>query len=512
MKIVPLFGTGIRSISDVVTRQRRLNVFYHIREDQDRSAIILHGTPGAQLWVTLPEAPVWGWKVINGVMYVVAGRSLYSVTQPANTYEPPGVYTLLGSIPTAAQYVSITDNSAQILIVDGVAGYIYTFSTGAVTTITDSQFPNGATSADFLDARFICNVPGTREYRISAQLDGSTWSPLVYGTKENSSDLLIAINVLNGAIILWGPQSTEFWQDVATSPNPFQRINGATQSWGLAAINSRAYIGNTMMFLGTNRDNGIQVMKLNGYTPVRVSTSDVENAISNFVTYSDAIALSYMVDGHIMYQLTFPTENRTFCYDDNTSIWHEAQTGVAETARHFGNLGIAYNAHNYISDATTGNLYLVDPDHYTDNDTPIKRQVASRHIRDAGNIVSLAELFLDFEVGVGLTGIDPAVPMLDTVTTEAADDILTEDSFSIIATVAVVQGVNPQAMMRLSRDSGHTFGNEKWVPLGRAGQYMARVMLRRLGSARDFVVQITVTDPVKFVLTSGSAVLETSDD
>jgi len=481
LKIVPLFGTGIRSISDVVTRQRRLNVFYHIREDQDRSAIVLHGTPGAQVWATLPEAPVWGWKVINSVMYVVAGQGLYRVVQAASV----GTYTKLGTLPTVGQYVGIADNSAQILIVDGVAGYIYTFATGLVTVVTDGNFPYGATSAEFLDARFICNVPGTREFRISAQLDGTTWTPLVYGTKENSSDLLIAVNVLNGAIILWGPQSTEFWQDVATAPNPFQRINGATQSWGLAAIDSRSYIGNTMMFLGTNRDNGIQVMKLNGYTPVRVSTSDVENAISNFVTYSDAISLSYMVDGHIMYQLTFPTENRTFCYDDNTSIWHEAQTGVAEVARHFGNLGIAYNAHNYISDPTTGKIYLVNPDYYTDDGTLIKRQVASRHIRDAGNIVSMAELFLDFEVGSGF-----------------------DDPTYVLPAV----GDAPQAMMRISRDSGHTFGNEKWVSLGSAGQYMARVMLRRLGSARDFVVQITVTDPVKFVLTSGSAVLETSDD
>ena len=70
---------------------------------------------------------------------------------------------------------------------------------------------------------------------------------------------------------------------------------------------------------------------------------------------------------------------------------------------------------------------------------------------------------------------------------------------------------NPQVMLRISRDGGRTFGNERWVPLGRIGEYYSRVMLRRLGSARDFVIQITVTDPVKFVLASGSVSLEGED-
>jgi hypothetical protein len=71
---------------------------------------------------------------------------------------------------------------------------------------------------------------------------------------------------------------------------------------------------------------------------------------------------------------------------------------------------------------------------------------------------------------------------------------------------------NPQVSLRISRDGGRTFGNERKVPLGKVGEYYSRVMLRRLGSARDFVVKITLTDSVRFVLASGSVVLETADD
>ena len=56
-------------------------------------------------------------------------------------------------------------------------------------------------------------------------------------------------------------------------------------------------------------------------------------------------------------------------------------------------------------------------------------------------------------------------------------------------------------MVQVSRDGGRTFGAEIWLPLGKVGEYKKRVATRRLGTARDFVFRIAMTDPVKFVLT-----------
>jgi hypothetical protein len=61
-------------------------------------------------------------------------------------------------------------------------------------------------------------------------------------------------------------------------------------------------------------------------------------------------------------------------------------------------------------------------------------------------------------------------------------------------------------MLQVSRDGGRTFGAEKWVSIGKVGQYLSpRAIWRRLGSARDFVFQFTLTDPVKFTLIGGAA-------
>lgn len=482
MQTVPLFGTGIQAISDIVTRQRRVNCLYDLRKDQDRAAVVLLGTPGSTLWATLPfqTSPIRGWHVIGTTLYVVAGNALYSV----NTTGTP---TQLATGIAGTGRVEIADNSIQLIIVTGGPGYVYTVATTTLTTITDPFFPTGATSVVFINGRFVANKPNTREFYVSALLDGLTWTYLgvtpIFGTKENSSDLLLRVSNLNGTLVLWGQQTVEFWQDVGTLPLPYQRINGATQSWGLAAVLSNVEVGNTQMFLGYAPDGGISVIRLNGYVAEPVSDSDLDTLFSRFNQVSDAVAYTYTAYGHAIYQITFPSENRSFAYDTKTGIWHDAQTGVADQARHFSTYGVTFNGKNYVSgsDNSVSKIYELNVDTYTDTGTPIKRQVITRHIRNQGNELKVAQVFLDFETGVGLGG-------------------------------APTQGTDPQLMLKISRDGGRTFGNERWVSLGKIGEYYTRVVLRRLGAARDFVVQITLTDPVKFVLASGSADIETAND
>lgn len=479
MKPIALFGTGIKSYSSVITSQRRLNCFYDIRQDGDKAQLVIRGTPGAILTLTMPTSPIRGWRVVKGVLYVVAGPILYSVTTA-------GVVTSLGTLTlNLNNIVSMSDNAVQLIIVDGTAGFILTFPS-TFSTISDGNFPNGATSVAFMDGRFITNIPSSRQFCISASYDGTTWTPLIEGAKENTSDNIAAVEVYAGILVLWGVNSVEFWQDAGLSPMPFQRINGPSSNWGLAAVWSRAEMSVTVpvaspvgtvtpviMFLGVNPNGTFQVLMASGTTLIRISNSDIDNIINGFSVVADAIALSYIIDGHPMYQITFPTGGRSFLYDAMSGIWQEVQTGTALLATHFGILGIAFNGVNYISDATTGNIYQLSGSAYTDNGATIKRQVTSMHIRNGGATFSLDELYLDMETGVGLlTG----------------------------------QGSNPQIMLQTSKDGGRTFGGERWKAIGQQGQYSSpRVVWNRLGQSRDFVFQFTMTDPVRFVITSGFA-------
>jgi hypothetical protein len=466
MKPVPLFGDGVQSYSAVVTSQRRLNCFFDPRSDQDKTVAVLRGTPGTVKFVTLPTSPIRGMYVANGLMYVVAGAILYSVSSN-------GTITSLASLAAGTGIVSIADNGIQLGIVDGTSGWTFTFAGNVLAKIVDANFPSNPSTIAFLNGRFIVNRGNTRQFYESASYDGATWTPVIFATKENYSDLLLAVEVLNGNLILWGAQSIEFWQDVGAAGVPQQRINGATQTWGLAAVWSRSKLNNSEIFLGQNPQGTIQVLMLNGYSPVRVSTSDIENLINSFSTLSDAVALTYTIEGHAMYQLTFPTAGRSFLYDATTNLWGEVQTGIALLTRHYGNLGVVFNTVNYMSDFSSGNIYRVDENTFTDNGTPIKRQVRTRHIRDGGNQFGISELFIDMETGVGLQ---------------------------------MGQGQDPQIMLQTSKDGGRTYGYERWATLGKVGQYsVPRVIWRRMGMARDFVFQITMTDPVKFVIAHGAA-------
>jgi hypothetical protein len=58
------------------------------------------------------------------------------------------------------------------------------------------------------------------------------------------------------------------------------------------------------------------------------------------------------------------------------------------------------------------------------------------------------------------------------------------------------QGVDPVVMMRVSRDGGHTWSNERTAGLGRLGEYTQRVFWNQLGRARDMVFEVRISDPV----------------
>lgn len=469
MQPISFFGIGMQSYSQAVNAQRRLNCIYEMRDDGDKSGMIIRGTPGLTLFANIPAGVVRGMRVVKGVLYCVAYNSLYSVSTTG------AVTQLSGTIGTTSGNVCLSDNGIQVIIVDGLGGYVYTISSGVLSKIADSQFPNGAKTVTFAGGYFICELPNTLQWYVSKAFDGTTWTPLVFASKQQKPDTLQAVDSMHDTLVLFGTTSIEFWQNTGGYPNPFSRISGSTQDWGLAAIYSRCSFNNSMAFLAQNTQGQIQVVTFNGYTVTRISTHDIENVINDFVTIADAVGYSYMWDGHILYQLTFPSAGRSFLYDALTGFWSEVQTGISlAPQRHVGQFGVVYNYENYITDYSNGNIYMINDDVYSDNGNAIMRQVQSKHIRNKGNELAIAEVFFDMETGQG---------------------------------VQYGQGTNPQLIVQVSKDNGRTFGNERWAPLGAVGNYYTRVILTRWGSAIDFVFRLTMTDPVPFIITEACAVI-----
>jgi len=62
------------------------------------------------------------------------------------------------------------------------------------------------------------------------------------------------------------------------------------------------------------------------------------------------------------------------------------------------------------------------------------------------------------------------------------------------------QGEDPQLMLRVSKDSGHHFTNERWLSAGKVGEYNRRAKWYRLGDSRTWTFRIRATDPVKWII------------
>lgn len=480
MQRIPLFGSGLNAYSAYISRQKRLNCFMEIREDGDKAQVVVHGTPGYYLWINLPSSPIRGWHVVGSILYVVCGLLLVAV-------QTNGTTTVLGQLNLGSTgNVSMDDNSVQLIIADGNVGYYYTIVTGTYAqgnaagsfgVIADSNFPNGTVSLAFMDGRIIAVRFNSRQFYCSELYDLTKWTNVqslpTFGTKDNNSDVLVAVHSMNGMLTMYGAQTLEFWQNIGTTPLPFGRVSGATKNIGIAALYSIAFVGDMQFFLGQSLNGGdLEIDMIQGFNLQRVSTADIEDLINNFVITADAVSFGYIIEGHKMYQITFPNADRSFLYDATTNLWSEVQSGVGLVGRHNANFGITFGHFVYISDSSSNAIYRLDDEQFTDNGSLIKRQLATRHINMQGNRFGVDELYLDMETGIGLQS---------------------------------GQGSDPQMMLRVSKDGGRTFGPEHWRKIGRIGQYKSpRVIWNRLGAAQDFVFEFTMTDPVKFSVVGGS--------
>ena len=490
----PILGSSYVARSVNAADNRMVNLFAEIVPEAGKEPAFLNRAPGLRLLTTVGTGPIRGLWQFGGYGYVVSGSELYKVDTNWSA-------TLLGSV-TGTGPVSMSDNGIQLFVACNGPSYIYNSVTNAFAQITDPDFP-GAVTVGYLDGYFVFNEPNSQRIWITSLLDGLSVDPLDFASAEGAPDGLVSLIVDHREAWLFGTNSVEVWYDAGAADFPLQRIQGAFNEIGCAAAYSVAKLDNGLFWLGSDaRGRGI-VYRANGYTGQRISTHAVEWQIQQYGNLSDAIGYTYQQDGHAFYVLVFPSADTTWVYDVSTGAWHEraAWTGSAFT-RHRGNCQMSYNDEIVIGDFQNGNLYAFDLDVYADNGQ-IQRWLRSwRALPTGQNTLKRTThhtLQLDCETGVGLNGVDPFDP-LETLLTEAGDELLTEDGVPLLVTVATVVGANPAVMLRWSDDGGHTWSNEHWAEMGRIGQWGRRVFWRRLGMTlklRDRVYEISGTDPVK---------------
>ena len=485
MKIVPLLGAGMFGKDKYVTAERRLNCYYELRADADKSQIVVYGTPGLTPLCSIPGVygvaarAMWG---NQSSLYVIAGPLFQKIDLGGNSLFSAGLATPSG-------LCAFAPSTTELMMTDGVIGYVYNFQTQAFAQQSAGWFPNGAKTCTYVSGYFVAENPGTPYCGVSGGSGALTGDATSFiGAVQRPGDTVLAVDNLAGNLVIFCTQHTEFWQNVGTPyPQPFAPILSATNLWGLAAIWSRAQVDQALIFLGVTIQGAVQAVRIDGYLPRVVSTPD-QDAIWNapgFIT-SDAVALTYQQEAHPMYQITFPSMGRSFLLDCSTGVWSEVQTGVTNdyAQRHIGNLSCYTGlggSKTVISDYAGSLLYTMNPNVYTDNGNIIPRELITKHSNNSFNRIGSSLVYFDFDVGSGVAG---------------------------------TPGANPYVMIQVSRNNGNDWGPQIWKQLGNSayypqagnpqtpGNYRNRIIKRRNGSGRDFVYRIRMLSPSKFCVTA----------
>jgi len=417
----------------------------------------------------------------NGLAFNLSGTVLYVVGDTSDTvyqYNLTSAYDLstasyasksldVSSEDTNLRGLAANQNMSNIYVLGTFNNTIYQYSSTKEITDSDLESPNAVAH---LNNQAIYDGDNAR-WCTSDVGDASSITAANYATAEASPDNLSRPYVFDQILYLFGEKTTETWYNSGVGNPPFDRIEGGIFTIGLAAIHSTAHNDNNLYFLGD--DN--KVYRL----PTKQSVSDIAltHAIEGYSAVADAIGLCYSFENQNFYQLTFPSENKTWVYSEPTNQWIELLSG---DGRYFGNSHAYAYRKNLIADYRNGNIYELDINSFDDNGTTVKR------IRETGPIhgglvgapgkrVEMNRFELIMEVGVG---------------------------------VSAGQGIEPVVMLSYSDDGGKTFSTERWGNIGHLGDYLRKVEWHGLGSFESRIMRISMSDPVQLSIHSAAADIE----
>ena len=437
----------------------------------------LIGTPGLKLFKqigTLSQGCRGLFTTARDRLLMVIGSSLYEVY--AN-----GTSTIRGTLNSHTGPVSFAEIDKQrdpasaavshVMLADGVNGYILNTATNVFSTIVGDYYPG--TSVISQNGFFIQNINNSNKFIYSNYLDGLTWeASLNYFAAESSPDNILSIFLINNQVWLMNSKSIEIWNYTGDADALWSRSGVGYINVGLAGRNAATLINGNLYWIGAGI-NGQNVIWHSGpsYMPERVSTNAIEHIMGSMDKVDDCVCLSYQQEGHQFVIFNFISGNRTLCYDMSTELWHER--GDMDVPKGINNRHRAMYLTNWqnnimVGDDANNNLYTWDLDQKSDNGKAILRKRVAPHIHAERKRISFNSLEIDMELGVGLQS---------------------------------GQGSDPQVMLRMSNDGGYSYSPINiWASAGKVGARLSRVKFSKLGMSRDRVFEISMTDPVKWVL------------
>ncbi|GLS44366.1 hypothetical protein [Methylobacterium brachythecii] len=444
---------------------RLINAMVEKLGDGARAPVSRRRVPGLGLFADTALSTPRGLRAIGPVVLGAYRDMLVKVTEDRTV-------TPLGSLP-GSKRITIAHNNRQpapdVVAVTQYGAYKLSIDTAPMPLTIPGSLPAPNACCELFGFLFFTAGNGTC---FASGLNATTFNTLDYTVEQARPGGLLRPIPFRDELFLFGPSGIGVYGGTAQQNGfPLARITGIPRGligpWAVAGHEEGW--SNEMIWVG---DDAV-VYKLSGYSPVRLSTHDVERdlAAAAKVDATQIEASVHLVAGHACWVVSMP--GRTWVYDLTTGQWHERASHQASRWR--ASQSVKAFGRWLVGDTAGTGLLEVREDVFTEAGAPLRFRVESLPGQAFPQRIAFPRVDLDFAFGTGLLSSDPTLS-------------------------------DPRALVSWSDDGGSTWSNPLSRSLGRRGATRTRINVLRTGlsgpQGRSW--RIDVSDPVYCALLGGA--------
>lgn len=459
---IPFLGTQVEAAEPRINAQRIVNYIPVLEGTAALSPVALYTRPALRFFADSGYGPCRSHGVqFLGELFFVSGQKLLSL-------HTGGTITIRGQLNTFTGRVSIADAGRDyILLADGTNHYYYGgIESKTFGVVTD---PDLKASSQVVQIRgvFVSLDKDSDIIRATTNIDNPTeWSALAWATAERKPDKGKALAIFNDTLWVIGENTSEGFYLKGSKSFPFSPILTMPINWGTRSPWSIAQSETAVYWLASSFRGGAVVASVSASGSKVVSNPDIEAKFSKY-ELEDAIGYCYREAGSTFYNLTFPTSDKTWTFNEQTGVWVERKTyGIGR----WGVSGYGFlEGDHIVGDFSDGKFYIFDNDLYEDDDGRIERIVRSQPIQFERRLLHHNKVEIVCRTGIGNSN-------------PPADD--------------------PELLLRWSDDGGQNWSAWLREKVGKIGAHETRVEFYGLGSATERTYELMYDAPTNFTLIS----------
>lgn len=376
----------------------------------------------------------------NGALHRVMGDKLVSIAKD-------GTCTVLATIPGEGQVTLDYGFDSLAIAANRV---LYYWDGSALTAVTDPDI-GAVLDVVSMDGYFITH-DGTNIVTTDLA-DKTSVNPLHYGSSEADPDRIVALDKLNGELHALNRYTWEVFQNVGGDGFPFQRVPGAVINKGVIGTHAYANTGDSLVLLGSGRNEAPGVYRMAGGALEKVSTREIDTILSGYSEEQLAGVVAEALTERDQQQIRFHLPDQTLVFDPIASraagqwVWFPLTSSIVGLGTYRARNAVwAYDRWN-VGDPTSDAFGVLSYD-------------TASHF---GQVIGW-----DFGVLI--------------VYAEGNDGIVHEIEL-VCLTGRVSGGVDPVIWTSYSHD-GQNWSQERPTRAGRQGQRMQRICWRTCGTLR----------------------------